>query len=84
MNLLLHLPEVEISFMEDTVMVDEDIGGITLQLKAEGIYTTPFNVTVTCLEVFPIQARGKWRNSFVLCVYQCEHQVLARFASVTQ
>ena len=79
-TLLLHLLEVEISFTEDTVMVDEGMGVLSLQLKAEGIYTTRFSLTVSCLDVFPVQAKGKWQNSFVLCVYQCEHLVLAGFA----
>ena len=68
-TLLLHLSEVEISFMEDTVMVDEGMGVLSLQLKAEGIYTTRFSLTVSCLDVFPVQAKGKWQNFFVLCVY---------------
>ena len=40
-------------------MVNEGIGEISLQLQAEGIYTTPFNVTVTCLDIFPVEAKGK-------------------------
>ena len=56
---VLLLSEVEISFMEDTVMVNEGIGEISLQLQAEGIYTNGFRVSVSCLDIFPVEAKGK-------------------------
>ena len=65
-------------------MVNEGVGAISLQLNAEGVYTTCFNVTVICLDVFPVQAKGEWWNTFVLCVYQCGCLVLGGFTSVTQ
>ena len=82
--MLLHPPEVEISFPKDSLMVIEGTGVISLQLNAEGVYTTRFSVTVTCLDIFPVQAKGEWWNTFVLCVYQCGCLVPGGFTSVTQ
>ena len=59
LSLLSHLSEVEIHFMNDTVMVNEGIRVISLQLQAEGIYTNGFRVSVSCLDVFPVEAKGK-------------------------
>ena len=46
-------------------MVNEGMGTISLQLNAEGVYTTCFNVSVICFDIFPVQAKGEWWNTFV-------------------
>ena len=50
--------EVRVSFGTNNVQVPEDIGQFMLQLRGDGIYTTPFRVSVRCLEVNPREAVG--------------------------
>ena len=50
---------MEIHFTEDTVMVDEGAGEISLRLQAEGIHSIAFSVSVICLDIFPVEAKGK-------------------------
>ena len=49
--------EIGISFMNENISVEENVGTVQVRLMATGKYET-FAVGVTCFEKFPVEARG--------------------------
>jgi hypothetical protein len=48
--------QVDVSFQRESYVVREEDGGLSFALLARGVYTTGFTVSVTCLELNPIEA----------------------------
>jgi hypothetical protein len=49
---------VEVSFRRSAQNVRESIGSIPVQLKSKGIYSSPFQVSFTCMEIAPVEAEA--------------------------
>ena len=52
------LVAVAVFFQQPALTAQEGQGNIALRLSAEGIYQNQFSVSVTCLEVEPVEAEG--------------------------
>ena len=49
---------MEVSFQRSAQNVRESIGSHPVQLKSKGIYSSPFQVSFTCMEIAPVEAEG--------------------------
>jgi hypothetical protein len=68
--------EVDVSFMESATTVKENERVLQLQLVSSGVYTNAFAVTVSCLEIFPAQAKVHTAPENDTDVYPRTHSVM--------
>ena len=47
-----------ISFERVAQKVNENVGCVPVQLKSEGLYNKPFQMSFTCVEVAPVEAES--------------------------
>ena len=58
---------VQISFESSFIAVREDSGSVQLQLQSSGLYGRRFSVSFTCIEDYPVEAKG------TIIVLDCDH-----------